>query len=691
MDVNKNQLLTSKINNSQIARLKQWVKDLQNYLSKELEENIDLFLINRIWLEKYYNYFIKKNKEDLNFILKTSKIKDISESFIYFEINEFPNLFGLNQETWEAISSNKEQFIKVEGGFYNKILIFKISYISPYIKNNIYSFFYLDKKENIRQGYIKINENKKEEEIIEALKKYGPLKFIDLYINNDSDKNWYKFNYFEMVLQDYKNEKKKIYNNFGKNSTIFNPITSKDEEIKKITKKLTKKNQEIGQFFRQNNAKTIIIKKKNHLKLENIIKIKDSPIKIANEIVTENNYKKINFIKVQSNINPKRIIIVPKNRRSPSADYKKRKKNKEKFLKNFGNLKLNPFFPIKAVHKKSTPGIIGLDNIGATCYMNATLQCFSNIQSLKENLLNKDMYKNLEENKYTNKKLSFALAEVLKNLWENLTQNTYSPENFKKVISEMNPLFEGVSANDPKDLVIYILETIHKELNNPPINNNLINNNRVQTNYYDVYQKFMYGFNNNNKSIISDEFYGFTNSITTCNYCKISFYNVQTFNILFFPLEEIRKFKGYNFNTVNIYDCFDYNERNEIYNSIYCENCRQNYQALQQTIFIKTPKNLIINLNRGKGLEYNVNIVFEEYLNLKRYVMDNNSPFYYELVGIICHHGPNDMGGHFIAYCKNYKNCGWYKYNDSQVTKCTFNEIRTGGLPYVLFYSYIES
>ena len=167
MEVNKNQLLTSKINNSQIARLKQWVKDLQNYLSKELEENIDLFLINRIWLEKYYNYFIKKNKEDLNFILMTSKTKDISESFIYFEINEFPNLFGLNQETWEAISSNKEQFLKVGGGFYNKILIFKISYISSQIKNNIHSFFYLDNNRNIRQGYIKINENKKENEIID--------------------------------------------------------------------------------------------------------------------------------------------------------------------------------------------------------------------------------------------------------------------------------------------------------------------------------------------------------------------------------------------------------------------------------------------------------------------------------------------------------------------------------------------
>ena len=60
-----------------------------------------------------------------------------------------------------------------------------------------------------------------------------------------------------------------------------------------------------------------------------------------------------------------------------------------------------------------TPGIIGLLNIGAICYMNATIQCFSNVRNLRNELLNKDLYKDLEKNKNTNKKLSFDLAEVL--------------------------------------------------------------------------------------------------------------------------------------------------------------------------------------------------------------------------------------------------------------------------------------
>ena len=50
--------------------------------------------------------------------------------------------------------------------------------------------------------------------------------------------------------------------------------------------------------------------------------------------------------------------------------------------------------------------------------------------------------------------------------------------------------------------------------------------------------------------------------------------------------------------------------------------------------------------------------------------------------------GSNDMGGHFIAFCKNSDNNNWYKYNDGIVTLALFQEVSTTGIPYVLFYSY---
>ena len=377
-----------------------------------------------------------------------------------------------------------------------------------------------------------------------------------------------------------------------------------------------------------------------------------------------------------------------KAKESPVDMKRKNQKFKELFSNNDKNNNFELFLPKKAIHRESIPGVIGLTNVVATCYMNSTLQCFSNIERLRNYLLEKETYQYLKENKQ-NKKLSFALAEVLNNLWKILNHRFYAPKKFKEIISEENNLFKGISANDPKDLILFILEFIHKELNY--INNQIIVNYFVNNNiFFDVYKDFMNDFNNKNKSIISDEFYGINYSETICGYCKTAIYNVQSYNILFFPLEEVRRFMNYNHNNVRINECFEYYQKYEMYSSFDCNYCGYDCQGYQQTRLVHTPKTIIINLNRGKGLQYDVKIAFEEYLNLAKYIIDKNSPYYYELTGIICHYGTNDMGGHFIAFCKNSNNGEWYKYNDQSVTKSSFNEAKQSGMPYVLFYSYIQ-
>ena len=77
-------------------------------------------------------------------------------------------------------------------------------------------------------------------------------------------------------------------------------------------------------------------------------------------------------------------IIKNKKRRNISAQLTKKKKDLKIHQINNENFELQEFLPNKTIHKVSTPGIIGLLNIGATCYMNATLQCFSNITRLRK-------------------------------------------------------------------------------------------------------------------------------------------------------------------------------------------------------------------------------------------------------------------------------------------------------------------
>ena len=67
----------------------------------------------------------------------------------------------------------------------------------------------------------------------------------------------------------------------------------------------------------------------------------------------------------------------------------------------------------------------------------------------------------------------------------------------------------------------------------------------------------------------------------------------------------------------------------------HCNSCNYDSMSYSMTKLVSSSKTLIINLNRGHGMEFNVNIVFEEYLNLRKYVYSPVSPYYYELTGVI--------------------------------------------------------
>ena len=345
-----------------------------------------------------------------------------------------------------------------------------------------------------------------------------------------------------------------------------------------------------------------------------------------------------------------------------------------------------PIVPIINIHAN------GLENVGATCYMNATLQCLAHIEKLTKYFLRTEIINQLASNSFKYR-LSQAYLEVIKNLWTKNKLNYYSPKNFKDIISQMNDLFAGVQANDSKDLVLFLMETMHNELNiikklSPP------NQNFNQYNYEQTFKLFQEYFANNYNSVISNLFYGMYNSMMTCFNCNITTNNVQCYNILIFPLEEVRKFKNRQDKRVDILECFEYYEKDDYMmqeNQIYCNNCRRMANSKNKSKIIIGPNALVINLNRGKGLQFDIKLSFGEYLNIRNFIYYQQSPYYYELIGIVTHFGPSSMGGHFIAFCKSFVDQKWYKYNDAIVTPSSFQEARSTGVPYILFYSHIKN
>ena len=345
--------------------------------------------------------------------------------------------------------------------------------------------------------------------------------------------------------------------------------------------------------------------------------------------------------------------------------------------------------------------LIGLQNIGATCYMNATLQCFCHIKKFVEFFKYNSQIININENT-----LSFSFKLLISKLWpDNYIQNKndyYAPHEFKEKISNMNPLFKGVAANDSKDLVNFIILKLHIELNK--IKNIQDNNNYSQLDQSNkdlVFQNFTQDFMQKNKSIISDLFYAINCNVTQCSRCQIKLFNYQTYFFITFPLEEVRKFKtqfnqfnNYN-NEVHIYDCFNYDRKINVMNgenSIYCNYCKMSCEGYMSTNLITGPEILIIILNRGKGKQFDIKIKFEEILNLKNYIEYTNTGINYLLTGVITHIGESGMGGHFIAYCRDIFTNLWYKFNDAIVSQANFQtEVLNFAMPYLLFYQKIDN
>ena len=378
--------------------------------------------------------------------------------------------------------------------------------------------------------------------------------------------------------------------------------------------------------------------------------------------------------------------------------------------------------------------LIGFENIGATCYMNATLQCLCNIKKFAEYFKYNKHLIQIYKNDTNKEKLCSAFKILLDNSYpvefsqnyqiylsqnpnkpiysgRNISKTSYAPENFKETISRMNPLFEGVAANDAKDLVNFLLMTLHEELN-IPIQNQVDNNNgnmfMDQTNQLLMFNKFIQNFAQNYRSVISDLFYALNCNITQCGNCQKISYNYQIYFFLIFPLEEVRKYKlqnnnqfmNNNFNNfgnnmvnniVDIFDCFTYEQKINFMggeNAMFCNYCRQTCGSYMRTLLTTGPKILIIILNRGKGIEFNVKINFYQEINLNNYIENKNLNWQYELFGVITHIGKSDMGGHFIAYCKEFWTNRWLKYNDALVSQVNDfkREVIDFAMPYLLFY-----
>ena len=85
-----------------------------------------------------------------------------------------------------------------------------------------------------------------------------------------------------------------------------------------------------------------------------------------------------------------------------------------------------------------------------------------------------------------------------------------------------------------------------------------------------------------------------------------------------------------------------------------------------------------------KKKKLNIDIYFDEYINIDKFIEKKNN-LNYKLIGTIVHYGSSSSSGHYISYCRCDDN-KFYKFNDNIVTEASYEELLKEKTTCILFY-----
>ena len=342
----------------------------------------------------------------------------------------------------------------------------------------------------------------------------------------------------------------------------------------------------------------------------------------------------------------------------------------------------------------------------------SVLSCLYNYSLLSQYFKNQNNEQNLMKNPNS---ISYAFLYGLNSLL-NSNLDIQNKEDWKNsiykirmILSKHNSIYHNNNEINPRYFLSFLLGRIHKELNqkkgsyqNPFVSlfSGEINNQQqsmVNTINYskkvDSFNYFVNNFNENNNSIISNNFYGNMKTKTVCSKCQLITYSFTSFNFITFNLDLVQKYLvRHNYqnllNQLNILNCF-YIQNDTLINinnfSRFCRNCQTNQAHSERKQFCTFPRYLIICLDRGADCENKTKVFYNDFLNLSNNYDNPNSFNCFMLKGVVKRMDINNEE-HYISLYYDFNQKSWIVRDDSQIKKINSISDHKEGYEVMLFY-----
>lgn len=229
----------------------------------------------------------------------------------------------------------------------------------------------------------------------------------------------------------------------------------------------------------------------------------------------------------------------------------------------------------RSKHDQTVPmGVIGLKNLGNTCFINSSLQCLSATIPLTDYFLGYDYRSEINKDNFlgTGGKLVTAYAVLMKQMWLG-QQSVAEPSDFKQQLATFAPQFSGYHQHDSQELLSFLLDGIHEDLNRvkerPYVEDKDCDGTQDEKGAIDNWKNYL----RRNKSLVVDLFQGQLRNTCRCLTCGHINIRFEPFMYLSLPMTEKCR---------SIDDCINLYLEEETLDGAdqwYCEKCKKHVDA----------------------------------------------------------------------------------------------------------------